>query len=157
MDLDTRRFSLGQVAKICDVDAKLAANWSDHGLADPYGAEPKKRGRGLARTYTLRDVFRFGLMAEFANLSIPYHSGRRIINGILGAFNPENPGVWIVRSDVHTSPEAPSSALSRWCKDTEEARRLIDTFRIKTALVVNVALVLDDILETIKHLEEKSE
>jgi hypothetical protein len=100
VDLDKLQFDAAEIAQLAAIkDTKTVANWTDRGVADPYkGPWEWKRGRGVARRYSLRDALRFALLRELVDrLQIPIPLGRRLcLVTFSEGFSPDRSGYTVV-------------------------------------------------------------
>lgn len=153
MNIDEPLFTLSDVARVAHLDARTVSNWTNRGLADAYGNDQQKRGRGLARTYTMRDTLRFAAMADLAKISISLPVGTRICKNVFGeAFRRTNPGCYVVEA-------ASMNALSpKWYPDVMAVLREAKQLHLGIRLIIDAATIFANVegqLELI--LERRSE
>jgi hypothetical protein len=143
--LDIAQFTASQVAEITNLDIVTVNTWTGRKLTSPYKtANPVRRAGGLARSYTLRDIFKFALMGEMHRQTrLPLPSGIDICRVVFEPpFNPRNPGLLILEQAIS---KGESRIRAKWCKNEEEvAGRLKGrTF----SLVINVGLIMQQMME----------
>ncbi len=127
-------FAASEVAQIIDEPAKLVANWTDRGLVDPYQSWERKRGRGRARQYSLRDILIFAAMKDLSDrYEIPVPLGRRICASAYIDATPLGTG-YIVVEEVRVE-----RVKTVFYATAKELARHLDATLIKSALILNMA------------------
>jgi hypothetical protein len=147
MDLDTPQFTAARVADLASIDLVAVHTWTSRGLVDPYRApEEVKRGRGQARTYSLRDALRFYLAGRLhEQYRTPLPQAVRICEAVFGSlFNPQRAAFVLLEESTA------STQGSRWCADVQQvAERLAAK---PTSTVINVKKILDDVTKHAEYL-----
>ncbi len=134
LNWDQPEFAASEVAQIIDEPVKLVANWTDRGLVDPYQSWERKRGRGRARHYSLRDILTFAAMKDLSDrYEIPVPLGQRICASALVDANPLRTGYVVVE-------KVRAERVKRvFCRTAEDLVRHLETPPMKSALILNMA------------------
>jgi hypothetical protein len=147
VNLDVAVFDGVEVAQLAGIDdPKLISNWTDRGFCDPYqAATPRRRGRGKARVYSVRDALKLALMKDLSDrYQVPIPLGTRICAKAFETFHPARPGYLIIdrHSDAHLQV--------LWCGDSAELARQLTGSRAKALLVVNAASPFSEVLARVR-------
>ncbi len=135
LNWDQPEFAASEVAQIIDEPVKLVANWTDRGLVDPYQSWERKRGRGRARQYSLRDILTFAAMKDLSDrYEVPVPRGRRICASALVDADPLRTG-YVVVEKVRVARRVKTV----FCAAAEDLVRHLEAPAMKSALILNMA------------------
>ena len=138
MNLDKPLLGAAQVAELANTDIVNIHTWTTRGFTDPYHTSPRsRRGGGRARSYSIRDVLRFFLMARLhSQYRTPLPQGLHICQSVFGEenFDPQKAGYLVVEGD-------PSGVRKvRWYENLKTLEKYLAGEPI--SLVINVREIL---------------
>lgn len=151
MDINERRFVIADVVRITGLDAGTISNWGSRGLANPYGFDetafegPRKRGGGLARTYSAKDIMRFVAASELSRLSMSLPAivslvGKQIFSD---SFNAENPGCYLVKGAEFGLPGA------NFYPNMAAASKRAELLQMRSPVLIDAAGIFNDVMKKV--------
>jgi len=138
MNLDEPLLGAAQIAELAQTDIVNIHTWTTRGFTDPYHTSPRiRRGGGRARSYSMRDAFRFFLMALLhSQYRTPLPLGLQICQSVFGEenFNSQKAGYLVVEEG------APVGGM-RWYENLKTLGQHLAGEPV--SLVINVRHILE--------------
>src|SRR5205823_4426799 len=136
MILDKGILGASQIAAIAETDILNVHTWTTRGFADPYAKPRIRRGRGRARSYSVRDALRFFLMARLhEQYRTPLPRGFEICELVFAAENFDcGKAAYLVLE------QSSSGAIDvQWCPDLNAVAQRLEVEALAT--VINVKYI----------------